>query len=31
MALKEKKSENDWSDYDRYLGRKIKLNWENEE
>ncbi len=30
-ALKEKSSENDWSDYDRYLGRKIKLNWENEE
>lgn len=28
-VLKEKETENDWSDYDRYLGRKIKLNWDN--
>lgn len=28
-VLKERESESDWSDYDRFLGRKIKLNWDN--
>ncbi len=30
-SLREKGSENEWSDYDRYLGRKIKLNWDDSE
>jgi 3'-5' exoribonuclease len=30
-SLKEKGSENDWSEYDRYLGRKIKFNWDDNE
>ncbi len=29
-ALKEKGTEGDWSDFDRFLGRKIKLNWDEE-
>lgn len=29
-ALKEKNSEGDWSDFDRFLGRKIKLSWDEE-
>lgn len=27
-SLREKNSNNEWSEYDRYLGRKIMLNWE---